>query len=369
MLLCNKCGKKYSMNESVWQCECSGLLDIDFKAILNFNEIKRRPPTMWRYREAIPIENDINIVSFNEGFTPIVDYSTSSGNVLLKLDYFFPTGSYKDRGASVLISKANEIGVKKVIEDSSGNAGCAIAAYCAKAKIECEIYVPQDTSIAKLTQVKAYGAKLNIVNGNRLQTAQKALQDAKNTYYASHTYNPFFFQGTKTLAFEVFEQLNDSIPDYIFIPTGNGTMFIGVYLGFMDLAQNGYIDNLPKLIAIQSENCAPIFKQYKENLKAPQKVEEKYTLAEGIAINEPIRSNQIIDIIKKTNGDVITVNEQEIKDALIRLSLDGFYIEPTSASALAGFLKYKPCGKSLVVLTGFGLKSNDKIQKIISEFM
>jgi threonine synthase len=368
MLVCNACGKKYPLSEPIWHCECGGVLDIEFKSELDFDVIKKRPPNMWRYREAIPIDNDHSIVSFNEGFTPIVNYSVNQKEIFLKLDYLFPTGSYKDRGASVLISKANELGIRKVIEDSSGNAGCAIAAYCAKAKIECEIYVPKDTSLAKLTQVKAYGAKLNIIEGNRLQTAQKALEDANSVYYASHTYNPFFYQGTKTLAFEIFEQLNFSTPDYLFIPTGNGTLFIGAYLGFMDLANNGYIDSLPKLIAIQSQNCAPIFKQYKENLKTPQRVAELHTLAEGIAINEPLRANQIIDIVKKTHGDILTVNEQEIKDALIKLSLDGFYVEPTSASSLAGFLKYKPTTKSLALLTGFGLKSNEKIQHIIENY-
>lgn len=366
MLVCQKCGKKHSMSEPIWRCECGGVLDIEFEAKLDFESIKKRLPNMWRYIQAIPID-DSNIVSFNEGYTPLVDYSINSRKVLLKLDYLFPSGSYKDRGASVLISKAKELGVEKVIEDSSGNAGCAIAAYCAKAKIACEIYVPQDTAPAKLTQVKAYGAKLKIVEGNRLQTAKKAFEDAQQVYYASHTYNPFFFQGTKTLAFEIFEQLDFSVPEYLFIPTGNGTLFIGAYLGFLDLAKNGYIDKLPKLIAIQAQNCAPIFAQYKQDLDKPLRIQEEHTIAEGIAINKPLRANQIIDIIKKTSGEVLTVSEQEIKEALIKLSLDGFYIEPTSASALAGFLKFKPNGKSIVVLTGFGLKANEKIEKIIGD--
>jgi len=154
---------------------------------------------MWRYREAIPVSEDKSIVTFDEGFTPLIPLDFGTRTVWIKQDHLFPTGSYKDRGASVLVSKIKELGVPRVVEDSSGNAGCAIAAYCAKAKVRCRIFVPQDTSPGKLAQIQSYGAELNKIPGSREDTARAAFRAAEKDYYASHSWNPFFFQGTKLL--------------------------------------------------------------------------------------------------------------------------------------------------------------------------
>src|SRR6266536_1185920 len=143
-LICKDCKTKHSDSSKIWRCDCGGLLDLDFQARFPVDEIRRRKPTMWRYREAIPINADENIVSFDEGFTPLIEIAFGGKPALIKQDHLFPTGSYKDRGASVLISKAKELGINKVVEDSSGNAGSAVAGYCARGKIECDIYVPAD---------------------------------------------------------------------------------------------------------------------------------------------------------------------------------------------------------------------------------
>ena len=160
-----------------------------------------------------------------EGFTPLEEIELDGHRVLLKIDYLFPTGSYKDRGATVLISKVKELGIRKVVEDSSGNAGSAIAAYCAKAGIECEIYVPQATSPEKLVQIQAYGATLKRVEGSREKTAEVAMGAASKFYYASHCWNPFFLHGTKTFAFEIWEQMDGKVPDVLILPVGHGTLF------------------------------------------------------------------------------------------------------------------------------------------------
>ncbi|MEM9982561.1 MAG: pyridoxal-phosphate dependent enzyme, partial [Bacteroidota bacterium] len=152
----------------------------------------------------------------------------------LKLDFLFPTGSYKDRGASVMISKVKELGIDKVVQDSSGNAGASVAAYCAKAGIACDIYAPKCTSQAKLTQIKMYGATLHLIDGTREDTAQAALEAAQKSYYASHCWNPYFFQGTKTFAFEIAEQMGWKAPDTVILPAGNGTLLIGAYIGFRE---------------------------------------------------------------------------------------------------------------------------------------
>jgi threonine synthase len=143
-LTCAQCGETFSVSEPRWRCACGGPLDLEFSPKFDLKRIGARQATMWRYREALPLESDANIVSFDEGFTPLVPLQLDGREVLLKQDHLFPSGSYKDRGASLLISKAQELGVDAVVEDSSGNAGAAIAAYCARAGIRCEVYVPAD---------------------------------------------------------------------------------------------------------------------------------------------------------------------------------------------------------------------------------
>ncbi|MGW8286445.1 MAG: threonine synthase, partial [Candidatus Deferrimicrobiaceae bacterium] len=199
-ILCQSCGAMFPLNDPRWRCGCGGLLEVRFRARFDKEKILRRKATMWRYREALPVDDDAHVVSFDEGMTPMVPVDLGPGSLLLKLEQLFPTGSYKDRGASVLISKAKEMGVARVVEDSSGNAGCAIAAYAARAGIECEILVPESTSPGKLAQILLYGAALRRIPGSREDTANAALAAAEGTYYASHSWNPFFFQGTKTFA-------------------------------------------------------------------------------------------------------------------------------------------------------------------------
>ena len=155
-LVCQKCKKTYSHDSKIWKCKCGGLLDVFFNSKLSIENIKKCSNTLWRYRQAIPILNDENIVSFNEGFTPMIKENIQGKDIHLKLDYLFPSGSYKDRGATVMISKAKEQGVKRLVEDSSGNAGAAVAAYCAKAEIKCEIFVPMWANREKLIQIKLY---------------------------------------------------------------------------------------------------------------------------------------------------------------------------------------------------------------------
>lgn len=358
-IVCNKCGKKYSLNESLWRCECESYLDIEFKAKFFRNELKKRKPAMWRYREAIPVDSDKNIVSFDEGYTPLIKQDMNGKRVLLKLEQLFTTGSFKDRGASVLISKAKEAGIKSVVEDSSGNAGCAVAAYCVKAGINCDIYVPENTSPGKLRQIRAYGANLLEVKGSREDTAKAAQNAAENTFYASHVWNPFFLQGTKTFSYEIWEQLSFSAPDTVITPVGHGSMLIGAFIGFKDLMNAGLIKKLPKFIGVQAEKCAPLYHMYKENNDRIPEIKPEKTIAEGIRISRPVRANQILDIIKETGGRMITVSEEEIKKALLQINKSGLFIEPTSAAGIAGFQKYKPVKKEIIVipLTGHGLKT------------
>jgi threonine synthase len=308
----------------------------------------------------------------DEGFTPLEEIEFDGSRVLIKIDYLFPTGSYKDRGATVLISKMKEWGVQKVVEDSSGNAGSAIAAYCAKAGIGCEIYVPQYTSSGKLIQIQAYGAALKKVEGSREKVAERAMEAASKIPYASHCWNPFFLHGTKTFAFEVWEQMDWKAPDTLVLPIGHGTLFLGAHLGFRELKEAGRIKGIPKMVGIQSASCAPLYQAFKRGWRETRPIEksvrletEEETIAEGIAIAEPVRGKQILEAIRETDGEVLAVTEKEIKAALKKMGRKGHFIEPTSAATIAGLGKYlrKKRRKETVVstLTGMGLKSAGKM--------
>ncbi len=362
---CPSCNQSYPIDPTRWRCECGSPLDLEFIPKFPVKKFLKRAPTLWRYREAIPILEDDSILSMGEGFTPLEEMDFDGHRILLKIDYLFPTGSYKDRGASVLISKVRELGIRKVVEDSSGNAGSAIAAYCAKAGIECEIYVPQSASSGKLVQIQTYGATLKKIKGSREETAQAAMEAASRNYYASHCWNPFFLHGTKTFAFEIWEQLGWKSPDVLVLPVGHGTLFLGAYIGFKELKEAGGVKRIPKLVGIQSSACAPLYQAFKKGLGDIQPIEKKETVAEGIAIVRPVRGRQILEAIRETGGEMMAVTEKEIRMALKEMGQKGYFIEPTSAATIAGLKRYlKKKGKKDIVvstLTGMGLKATEKI--------
>ena len=370
-LICTKCRQNYSLEEKIWKCACGGLLDLQFDSGFPIEKIRSRKPTLWRYREALPISRDQNILSFDEGFTPLVPVEFGGRRVWIKQDHLFPTGSYKDRGASVLMSKVQELGIPRVVEDSSGNAGCAIAAYSARGGIQSEIYVPQNTSAGKLAQIEAYGAVLKKIPGSREETARSVWAAAQRDYYASHSWNPFFFHGTKTFAFEVWEQLDWKAPDSVILPVGNGTLLLGASIGFGELLEAGMIREIPRIIGVQSAHCAPLAKAFAEGLKEIPKIQPQETVAEGIAIAEPVRGKQIVEAVRKSTGFFISVHDREVKTALQRVSRKGFYIEPTAAATMAGVLRYlkdsDPEEIIVSVFTGHGLKATEKIIKILEE--
>ena len=364
-LVCTACETARTSTDLVWRCTCGGPLDLRLESAIDLDAARTRPATMWRYREALPIADD-HVVSFDEGFTPLTQIRIDGHSVWIKQENLFPTGSFKDRGASVLISKARELGVRRVVEDSSGNAGAAVAAYAARAGMACDIYVPEATSPAKLTQIRMYGATLHRVPGSREDTARAAMEAAEECFYASHVWNPYFFQGTRTFVFEICEQLGCRAPDVLVIPTGHGTLLIGAYLGFIDLLRCGHISSLPRLVAVQSSSCAPLYRAWRGDLESPTASACGVTIAEGIAIAEPTRASQVIDAVRHTGGQVVTVTDDEVRKALTRFCLQGWYIEPTSATALAGLSKAGVSdGETVVVpLTGHGLKSTEKLIKL-----
>ncbi|MGE5560277.1 MAG: pyridoxal-phosphate dependent enzyme [Chloroflexota bacterium] len=360
-LVCADCGRTRSASAGGFVCACGGLLGARWTAAFPRERIASRPATLWRYREALPF-GDLPPLSFGEGMTPLIPAPASVGlgpGALLKLDFMFPSGSFKDRGATTLVTALSGLGVRHVLEDSSGNAGAAIAAYCALAGIACDIYVPAGTSPGKLNQIGAMGAKLITVEGGRAATAAAALAAAQSGYYASHVYNPFFLAGTRTCAFEIWEQLGWRAPEAVAVPVGNGSLLLGVYQGFRDLLAAGEIDALPRILAFQSEACAPLAAAHREQVVQPLPVEPGDTLAEGIRVAAPARGKEILAAVAATGGSISAVGEAEIRAALRRAIATGLFIEPTAAVALAGLAALPASdrpGETVVVLTGSGLK-------------
>ncbi|TWK45983.1 threonine synthase [Bacillus paralicheniformis] len=362
---CHSCRTKYNVSEQVWKCQCGGVLDlVKEKVEWSDSKVLKDIPSMWRYIDAMPFDRDSAIwsgITMGEGYTPLIVLDSGEPNTFVKVDYMMPTLSFKDRGAAVLIAKAKELGVKHVIADSSGNAGTSIAAYAKRADIACDIFLGKGTSPKKIAQVKAHGANVREIEGTRedvAEAAQKAVNIEKK-FYASHVFNPYFYEGTKTYAFEIWEQMNGA-PDTLIIPVGNGTLLLGVYYGFKELLESKCIDKMPRLVAIQAENCAPLAKAFINNQQAAESVKSSGTLAEGISIAKPARSAQILEAIRATKGQIITTKEEEILKARTALASKGFYVEPTTAANYAGYLKYDHSSdeKIVIPLCGAGIKSN-----------
>lgn len=297
------------------------------------------PVSPWAFKKA----------TMGEGNTPLIELEPG---LVAKVDYMMPTLSFKDRGAVILIANALEKKVDHVIQDSSGNAGCSIAAYAARVGIKADIYLGQATPLKKIKMIESYGANVIKIKGTREDVAAAALKEVAKgeKFYASHVYNPLFAQGMKSYIFEVYEQLGGKLPQNIFIPLGNGTLFFGVYLGIKDLIRVGLVKVFPQIIAIQAEACAPIYKSWSKSSML-ESVVNKGTIAEGIAIANPAKGNDILETIKEIDALVITVTDSEIKTAHSALAKKGFHVELTSAANYAGYTKLKLDG-SLITLCG-----------------
>lgn len=297
--VCARCGKVAPTTTREACCQCGGLWKLQFKPPkFSLGEVDRDEWSMFRYRKFMALEDDgWKDISLGEGMTPIVRFDE---DVLFKMDYFMPTLSFKDRGAAVLVSHCKAIGVESVVQDSSGNAGNSVAAYCGRAGIQCEIFVPEGTSPKKIDMIKAHGSAVNVVPGTRDHCAEvcRAKVTKEGCFYANHVYNPFFYEGTKTYVYEIYEQLH-RIPGYMVIPVGNGTLFLGVMHGLEHLLESGCIAHMPKIIALQSEKCDPLLQSVEKGLTEPLKMSPAPTMAEGIAIGKPMRGNEILEYAGK----------------------------------------------------------------------
>lgn len=374
--VCHSCGTGFPLESLAFRCSCGGLLDIaPFEPCFPPSKAYSGEHSIFRYAEAMPAfadkaslwQSSWQHVSMGEGLSGLRRLDPSDPDVLVKLDYAMPTLSFKDRGAAVLVSVALVAGARRLIQDSSGNAGASVAAYATRAGLACDIYVPSSTSPRKVAQIEAYGARAMLIEGSREDTAHAALTAALDgassgsAFYASHVYNPFFYQGTKTYLYELYESLGGRLPDTLYLPLGNGTLVLGVYYALKDLRALGLISSWPRLVVVQAAGCAPVFKAFERGQPVVVAVDNTGTEAEGIAIASPLRGTQVLAAIRELSGEVVLAPENGIAAAKKAVAARGFFIETTSAATFAAFFERKVAGleEGLVVLPlcGSGLKS------------
>jgi threonine synthase len=357
MLECRSCGATYESGlDEPWRCECGHALDFAARPLPDSGEPGvDRDAGLWAFGEFLPVGE---AVTLGEGWTPLTEGEAWDAD--FKLDYVFPSGSYKDRGSALTLSRAVELGVERIVEDSSGNAGAAIAQYAARAGIDADIYVPADAKQSKLDAIEAAGATPVRVEGSRQDVTDACVEDAVGgeAWYASHAWNPAFYAGTETFAYELAAQRDWQAPDAVVLPLGHGTLFLGAYRGFQKLRDAGWTDTVPRLLGVQAEGVAPVVAELHGERAAGTN-----DAADGIQIRAPARKSQLLDAIETTDGDAIACGEAATERALAALHERGFYVEPTSAVAVAGLEQYRERGvldgneDVAVALTGSGLKS------------
>ncbi|MFJ7202148.1 pyridoxal-phosphate dependent enzyme [Streptomyces sp. NPDC098789] len=360
--ICPDDGTRADVRTAPWCCPvCAGPWDLDFapqppKAV----ELGSGPNSLWRYGSALPLPG-APAVTLGEGRTPLVPLT---GRISAKLDFLMPTLSFKDRGAVMLAELARRLGPRRVVADSSGNAGTSVAAYSARAGLPCEVFVPEGTSEKKTEQMRAHGARVRVVPGGREAAARaaRAAADEPGVFYASHVFNPYFLHGTKTYVYEVWEELGGELPEALVVPVGNGTLLLGAALATRELARAGV--RAPALIAVQAKAMAPLARAFAAGEREPTAPvpDPVPTLAEGIAIPAPPRARQILAAVRESGGTFLTVSEEQIRAAQRDLAARGLFVEPTGVACWAAVGPDAPgdplAGRSAVVpLCGAGAKT------------
>jgi threonine synthase len=368
LVKCSKCSNKETLSLENWHCQCGGAWEPASLPDFNPDKINTNDYTIWRYGELMGLDLQRPIRQMGVGRTPLVPVNLFGHNVSLKLEYLSPSGSFKDRGVNAMVNQLGYLGVKTVVEDSSGNAGASLAAHAARFGIKAEIYVPEYASASKKRQIAVYGASIRSIQGSRLaveKAAQAAIQSG--VAYASHAYNPAYLVGQVTAAYELWEQLDQQAPDWVLCPVGQGGLLMGCWLGFLSLHKANLIQKLPRFVAIQAEKIAPLHHAFIKNLDdVPRQNLDGLTVAEGVAINQPVRGKRLLEALRHTGGKTDAVSEGDIIASQTTMAHMGFFVEPTSALVVAGFDNLRDqiakADKVVLFLTGNGLKGKPEEQ-------
>ncbi|MEM3023095.1 MAG: threonine synthase [Candidatus Bathyarchaeia archaeon] len=382
---CIGCGEEFEGDTVIYSCpKCGDLLEIgyDFGSIregIGKSDWASRPPSVWRYREFLPIGPLIEPITLGEGGTslhrcPRLGGRMGINRLMVKNEGENPTGSFKDRGMTVGITKALELGKRWVACASTGNTSASLAAYAAKAGIRRTVLVPKGgVAYGKIAQAIAHGAEIVEVDGNFDEALRLVIELAARIpeLYLMNSVNPYRLEGQKTLAFELFDQLGGRAPDCVVVPVGNAGNISAIWKGFKELEASGILDPpLPKMIGIQAEGAAPIAKAFKSGSDAIEPIEKPTTVATAIRIGRPASWKKALRAVRESGGLMEAVSDEEILSAQRMLAAEeGIFVEPASASSIAGLMKLKRLGEIsgeeevVCVATGHGLKDPEVIVK------
>jgi threonine synthase len=382
-VICPRCGKCFGLPELLNLCPCGSPLFVRYdlknaKPAFVKSSLQGRIASLWRYRELLPLQNDANLVSLGEGFTPLLDAKKLGAELglrqlWLKDEAQNPTGSFKDRGLSVAISRAKELGVKKAAIPSAGNAGGSFAAYAARAGIEAHVFMPRDTPLANRIEVEQYGAKLTLVDG-LINDCGRLIAEKKTTegwFDVSTLKEPYRVEGKKTMGYEIAEQLNWHLPDVIIYPTGGGTGLIGMWKAFGELEELGWIaDQRPRMVSVQASGCAPIVKAFEEEKAAAEPWQNAQTLASGLRVPQAVGDFLMLKAIRESRGTALSVSDDEMLAEISRSGkAEGIFFCPEGAACVAALRRLvdnkwvQPADEVLIFNTASGLKYLDVIPR------
>ncbi len=390
LLKCTKCGRTYDLGGVRTVCPlCGGVLYAEYdveviKEHVTRELLSRRPRTLglWRYLELLPVNKAGSIVSLGEGATPLLKARRLGEllglkNLYIKDESLNPTGTFKARGIAVALSKALELGIRKVGMPSAGNAGAALAAYAARAGIEAWIYAPKETPRAMLAEMKFYGARLELVEGSIADAGRELakVRDLVGIFDMSTMKEPYRVEGKKTMGYEIVEDLGWVPPDVVIYPTGGGTGLLGIWKGVSELRSAGLMRDegrSPRMVAVQSSGCAPVVKAFLEGREVVEEWINPKTIAAGIRVPKPYADYLILRVLRESNGTALTVEDSEILSAVKEMSrTEGMLPCPEGAATLVALRKLLDQGlierDEVIVLvnTGSGLKYIDVLEQVL----
>lgn len=365
---CFKCGHTYKPQEierlQIPRCRCGSALDAEYdynsiQEVILRDDFMRGKPGHWKYWAFMPVKDLSKIITMGEGGTPLLENKRLgiNGRLLIKYEATNPTGSFKDRGSSLEITKAIEKGKRNVALASTGNMGASVAAYAAFAGLECRVFVPDIAGKEKIKQIKAYGAGTIYVEGDyaiAINQAEEYVVSNSNSFLTGDY--PWRSEGTKTVGFEIADQLYWHVPDYVVVPVGNGTLIWSIYEAFRELTLVGITETIPEIIGVQVENCAPVVDAWENDLKEIVPVKDPDTIATAIACGDPIDGLAALKAIRDSGGEALRVSDRGALDARDKLARNGIFVEPSGAVAYAGTVGRRLDGTVVVLATGHGLK-------------
>ncbi len=376
---CEKCG--YLLKDIKGQAKCPACGNVlkyfyeNEDKLNQENIVDKRFHNIWKFNRLLPVQDLNNIISLGEGNTPfhsannLRELFDFSGNIYLKDETQNSTGTYKDRPASIGVSKAVECGYKSVIIASDGNAGPAVAAYAARAKIPCFVVMPRDTPDERNIQTLAYGAKLILVENATVSECIDMIEEINDNTNSLHlttaaAVNPYHVEGTKTVGLEIAENMNWKTPDWVISPVGGAGLLASIWKSFVELKNANIVDRLPRILGVQAAGCAPVVKAFENGDKEVEWWRNPSTIATAIGVPYPLDGEWALEAIYSSNGYALSLEDKEFVEAARLLAkTEGVLAEPTAAASIGGLMKAKKHGvisedaDVVCVITGTGLKA------------